>query len=59
MGKRYDDTLSHFGQFPVLFERIHQSAAVMFLAPYVPLYDKMGYDQQDNGNDDGGRKQLE
>ena len=55
MGKRYDDTLSHFGQFPVLFERIHQSAAVMFLAPYVPL----GYDQQDNGNDDGGRKQLE
>ena len=23
------------------------------------LYDKMGYDQQDNGNDDGGRKQLE
>ena len=41
MGKRYDDTLSHFGQFPVLFERIHQSAAVMFLAPYVPLYDKI------------------
>ena len=29
MGKRYDDTLSHFGQFPVLFERIHQSAAVI------------------------------
>ena len=31
----------------------------MFLAPYVPLYDKMRYDQQDNGNDDGDRKQLE
>ena len=59
MGKRYDDTLSHFDSFRFCFERIHQSAAVMFLAPYVPLCDKMGYDQQDNGNDDGGRKQLE